>query len=488
MNYFIKNNYKSNTDPDYYQDEPHGVEYQHLVYKLAAYLAKRSESAYVIDLGSGNGNKLAKYFAGFNIITVDFGSNSGYVSDKFEHIQFNFDHGLPDIDHEILANSVVIASDVIEHLINPQNFIDTLSKWAKIAKYVLISTPDRDIARGLDDMGPPANLAHVREWNLSEFNQYVCAADFGRFLIGHTENTNFHRQKATILVVAGKEVNVNPALTKAINALAIMNCYNEKDIIVESINHILNQGLDVCMVDNHSTDGTYELLNEAFFNNSRVYLRQSEFYGNNYEWHRLLSGTEQITHEFSDKYSWFMHYDADEIRYSPVKGVTLQQMLGFVDSLGYNSIDMTVLDFRFLPAQNINANYENNLLNFEFGRRPAHFLQVKCWKYAPDISLANSGGHDAQFTARKVYPIKFLMKHYPLRNKEQAGKKIFQDRASRILKEKSEKGWHGQYDKFIVGNEEIVFNQHQLIRWHPNMFDVEYLVERISGIGLVDDE
>jgi glycosyltransferase involved in cell wall biosynthesis len=483
-NYFIKEGYTSNLKPDYYQDVPQNIEYQHHVYQLSAYLAKRSGATYVIDLGSGNGNKLVKYFGEFNIITVDFGDNSSYVNDKFEHIQFNFDNGLPNIDKEILKNAVVIASDVIEHLINPNNFTSALSDWSKLAKYVVISTPDRDIARGINDMGHPANLAHVREWNLSEFNQYLNYFNFGMFLIGHTENTDFHKQKATILAVAGREVNY-VCNDKLLNVLAIMNCYNEKDIIVESINHILNQGLDVCVIDNYSNDGTYELVADIFANNPRVVLRQSKDYGNNYEWQKLLEGTEGISHEFSQKYIWFMHYDADEIRYSPIKDITLQQMITFVDSLGYNSIDMTVIDFRFTRNVNVQQNYENNLLSFEFGRRAGHFCQVKCWKYAKDLSLAPSGGHDAQFADRKVYPIKFLMKHYPLRNIEQAKNKIFIDRANRIQKEKLEKGWHAHYDNFIVNNENIVFNEHQLVRWHKNIFDYEYLVERISGIGIL---
>lgn len=482
-NYFIKECYKSNLNPDYYQDVPQNIEYQHHVYQLASYLAKRSGAKYVIDLGSGNGNKLVKYFGDFNIITVDFGDNSSYVNNKFKHIQFNFDNGLPNIGEEVLKNSVVIASDVIEHLINPNNFTFGLSEWSKLAKYVVISTPDRDIARGFDDMGHPANLAHVREWNLSEFNQYLNHFDFGKILIGHTENTDFHKQKATILAVAGREVNYF-SQNNLVKILAIMNCYNEKDIIIESINHILNQGLDVCLIDNHSNDGTYELVESTYANNSRVMIRKSKDYGDNYEWQKLLEGTENISHEFSNQYDWFMHYDADEIRYSPIKDVTLQQMITFIDDLGYNSIDMTVIDFRFTKDINVQQNYENNLLSFEFGRRAGHFSQVKCWKYAKDIVLASSGGHDAQFVNRKVYPIKFLMKHYPLRNLEQAQNKVFRDRANRIQKEKSEKGWHGHYDNFIINNEDIVFNEHQLIRWHPNIFDSEYLVERISGIGM----
>lgn len=481
--YQIKEKYIENLLPNYYQDVPQDIEYQHYVYQLAAYLAKTSNKKYIIDLGSGNGAKLTKYFSDFHIITVDFGENSSFVNQKFEHITFNFDNGLPKIENEILENSVVIASDVIEHLINPQNFIDSLNIWSKIVSYIVISTPDRNIARGLSDYGPPLNNAHVREWSLQEFRELLFFNDFENFFIGYTENTSFHKQKATILALVGKEVNYKPKNLKKV--LAVINSYNEKDIICEVIIHLLKQGVDVCFVDNHSNDGTYELVKSTFEFNERVIIRKSSNFGENYEWYELLKNTENISHELNESYDWFMHYDSDEIRYSPMKNISLQEMISFIDFLGYNAIDFTVIDFRFSKNnENVNNEFEKNLLSFEFGRRPGHFQQVKCWKYAKDINLADSGGHNAEFTNKKVYPIKFLLKHYPLRNIEQARKKIFQDRQNRILKEKNEKGWHSHYDKFIKKEVNIEFKEYHLIRWHQNIFDVEFLLERISGVGI----
>ena len=453
------------------------------VYKLSSYLGKVANKKYIIYLGHKNTQKLVKHFPDFHIIAVDFEDNLSFVSNKFEHISFNFKDGLPNISLDILKDSIVIASDVIEHLINPQNFISSLSEWSKIVPYIVISTPDRNIVRGFSDYGPPHNNAHVREWSIQEFRELLFSNDFENFFIGYTENTDFHKQKTTILALLGKEVNYKPSNIKKI--LAIINTYNEKDIICEVISHLLIQGIDVCLVDNHSNDGTYELAKTTFSNDNRVIVRRSDDYGNNYEWHKLLKNTEKISHEFSEKYDWFMHHDSDELRYSPIQNITMSEMISFVDSIGYNAIDFTVLDFRFTQDnQDVVNKFEKNLLSFEFGRRPGHFQQVKCWKYAKDINLADSGGHNAEFKNKKIYPIKFLLKHYPLRNIKQATTKIFEDRGKRILKEKKEKGWHAHYDKFINNGASIEFKSYQLIRWHQNIFDVEFLVERISGIGI----
>jgi hypothetical protein len=43
---------------------------------------------------------------------------------------------------------------------------------------VVLSTPERDLRRGRDHMGPPDNSSHVREWNAAEFSAYLQSRGF----------------------------------------------------------------------------------------------------------------------------------------------------------------------------------------------------------------------------------------------------------------------------------------------------------------------
>ena len=56
-------------------------------------------------------------------------------------------------------------------------------------------------------------------------------------------------------------------------------------------------------------------------------------------------------------------------------------------------------------------------------RAPATSLQVKAWsaRAARRVELAASGGHDADFPGRRVFPYKFLLLHYPVRSQELGG-------------------------------------------------------------------
>jgi hypothetical protein len=100
------------------------------------------------------------------------------------------------------------------------------------------------------------------------------------------------------------------------------------------------------------------------------------------------------------------------------------------------------------------------------------------------VNLSTSGGHQAIFQGRNIFPLKFLMKHYPLRNTLQANKKVFHDRLPRMVAEHKAFGWHTQYDKFRAVGVVDGWDSYKLVPWHHTYFMTEFIVERISGIGL----
>jgi glycosyltransferase involved in cell wall biosynthesis len=266
--------------------------------------------------------------------------------------------------------------------------------------------------------------------------------------------------------------------------VALMHVFNEGDMLGETIRHLIDQGVSVHIIDNWSTDESWEIAGS--FPENQVSRERFPLEGpsEHYEWYKQLEYSEQLAATLP--YDWFIHYDADELRYSPWKGVSLKNAIGFIDRLGYNAIDFTVLDFRYTQENDqVKAGYEKNITWFEFGKRPGHFLQVKAWKkQAVAIELKNSGGHNAQFPGRKLYPVKFLTKHYSLRSREQAERKLVLHRLPRVQKELSERNWHHhintQIDQQAAG-----WDRKDLVEWIDDKFEKDFLLERISGVGIV---
>ena len=491
MNNCLPSGYRQRHDHTFYLDTPSELIYQPHVYALAGFFAERSGAKWIVDIGCGSGEKLQALSKQFLILGIDCSAALNFAKETLSQgrfIEFDLENGLPSLSEEIIRESVVICSDVVEHLKQPEHLMQALFGLSEIAPFLLISTPDRDRARGWLDNGPPANPAHVMEWAATEFSRFMKEAGFRDVpFLGHTINTDFHLAKTTLLAVAGTHAMMPTSTKEKFRVAAIIHAYNEVDILPEVVEHLFNEGIEVHVFDNWSNDGSWEIIRSLKDSGKVTHAeRFPEVQVTEYQWQRQLEKTEAYAATL--EVDWVMHHDADEIRMSPWRGVTLKDALARIHGLGYNAVDHTVLDFRFLSNRpSGKAPYQNNLTHFEFGRRPGHFQQIKAWKNVERIQLSNTGGHEAHFPGRRIYPIKFLMKHYPLRTIDQAKQKVFRDRLPRVINEHKTLGWHSQYDQF--SHEEIRgWLPKDVLPYHPTHFETEYLVERISGIGLEEKE
>ncbi len=180
-NYFIKYGYKINPQPEVYCDSvENALLYQLEVYKHAGELARSLEVTSVLDIGCGLASKLIEYVWPHcrNITGVDVASTIEQCREM--HSMGRWIAGdLEDPTFSIAGTyDLIISADVIEHLHNPDRLLDLIRAASHAATQVVLSTPERDRRRGKDDMGPPGNGAHVREWNAAEFSAYLGSRGF----------------------------------------------------------------------------------------------------------------------------------------------------------------------------------------------------------------------------------------------------------------------------------------------------------------------
>jgi hypothetical protein len=161
----------------------------------------------------------------------------------------------------------------------------------------------------------------------------------------------------------------------------------------------------------------------------------------------------------------------------------------FVDQNGFNCIDHTVLNFhpvrRLVEESDGEGDVERRLRFFEFGQHPAHFLELKAWKkLGVRPARAESGGHDTEFPGRRIYPFKFLLKHYPIRSQAHGERKVFGERIARFDPGERAVGWHSHYDD-IDHPHQFERDPAELVEYSAKRFNREFLVERLSGIGII---
>jgi hypothetical protein len=304
--------------------------------------------------------------------------------------------------------------------------------------------------------------------------------------IGLTVNNNRSLEKRTILAVIDPTVRQAPRRAPTdFRPLALVATFNEADIVIETVRKLLNDGFDVHVLDNWSDDGGYEALLALGGEISGLLVERFPAAAppSYFEWQAILQRKDEIAQLHPGR--WVVHADCDEIRCSPWSGISFRHGLWIADQMGFNAVDFTVCDFRPIGDEfTSGVTLEQTLTRFEFGKRPGHFTQVKAWRQgAKSVELAKSGGHQADFSGRRIFPYKFILKHYPLRNSKQARRKIFKERLARFSPRERELGWHVHYDHWKLDDEfhwpggMIEFDEHASRR--------DYLVELISGIGIL---
>ena len=66
---------------------------------------------------------------------------------------------------------------------------------------MLLSTPERDLARGSGDRGPPSNPHHIREWTIGELRALLLHFGFEIPFLGLTANNSVDREMSTIIAI-----------------------------------------------------------------------------------------------------------------------------------------------------------------------------------------------------------------------------------------------------------------------------------------------
>jgi SAM-dependent methyltransferase len=190
-NYFIKDGYRINeinitndkvSDTNYWNKHRNlaAEVYQFPVYEFISKFIKDKNINRVMDIGCGVGRKLThvnKENPSVEIIGID-------QEDPIEYCKKNYDFGKwysDDFENsqlsETIKSKLIISSDVIEHLINPNLLLDYIKTKLDKDGIVILSTPERDLFRGTECNYSP-NKHHVREWNFKEFETYLESQGF----------------------------------------------------------------------------------------------------------------------------------------------------------------------------------------------------------------------------------------------------------------------------------------------------------------------
>jgi glycosyltransferase involved in cell wall biosynthesis len=255
--------------------------------------------------------------------------------------------------------------------------------------------------------------------------------------------------------------------------IAILAAYNEGDVVAQVIGDLVRQGLQVYLVDHGSTDDTVAQA-EPFLGRGLLEIERLGG-GPTVRWSDVLRRKEELAGQLAA--DWFVHQDADEFRESPWENLSLCEAIRRVDRLGYDAIDFELLNFRpthdgFRPGADVREAFQYYEHAQSFDK-----VQVRCWRRGEHaVDLVSSGGHDAMFPGRKVFPVRFLLRHYPVRGQVHGERKVLGERLQRFAPEERAQGWHVQYGAMLAGKG-FLRDPASLILYDPERVRLRLLVE-----------
>jgi len=236
------------------------------------------------------------------------------------------------------------------------------------------------------------------------------------------------------------------AVPAGFTVVALIAAFNEEDVIDQVVTDLIDQGIAVYLIDDGSTDRTVSAVMHHL-GRGLLHVERREPTAT-FDWSALLTRKEHLARELSA--DWFLHQDADEFRESPWTDLNLRDALWLVQCHGYNAVDFEVLNFRPTTERPSGPDVRTSMRFYELAD-DWDAVQVKAWQKQPSVDLTSVGGHEARFDGRRIFPIPFLSRHYPIRSQSHGTRKVFAERRPRFVSGELQRGWHVQYDAMTPG-------------------------------------
>ena len=240
-------------------------------------------------------------------------------------------------------------------------------------------------------------------------------------------------------------------MTSPFSVIAIIATHNEEDIIDACLEHLHHQRVTTYLLDDGSTDETVARAKRHLGRGLQAIEDIASTDRSTFTLDRILARKETLASVLD--FSWIINQDADEFRESLWAELDLTAAIERVDQLGWNAIDFEIFTIRPVgPRNEAHASPADDAGWFS-PAADCDRLQVRAWKRLPcAIDLRRSGGHDVQFPDRRVFPLRFPMRHYPIRSQRHGERKLFTDRIPRFNSTERERGWHVQYEAVARGD------------------------------------
>ncbi|HWK07197.1 MAG TPA: glycosyltransferase family 2 protein [Puia sp.] len=202
--------------------------------------------------------------------------------------------------------------------------------------------------------------------------------------------------------------------------LGVLLCYNDADILEESLRHLLENNHDVLVWDHGSDDGTAAVLDRYAAD-----LVERRFIPRSFDFYQLYQRmSEHLISEYIRRYDWISWPDQDELLEGADRTQPYDQWVEKIFEEGYDYIQFNNFNF-WLTDQDDPTILSPVQRIKHYGLFPDCAPRIRAWRAAKtNIRVFNHNPIDG----RKL-PYHFNLRHYPMRTIEQMHRRLNKDRA-----------------------------------------------------------
>ncbi len=234
---------------------------------------------------------------------------------------------------------------------------------------------------------------------------------------------------------------------------------DEADIIEENLDFYLSQDIPLVIIDNGSSDGTFELLEKRRKQLASLISKPTT----TFDLESLLRFALQKCKTFNPR--WMLHIDADHFYDPPSNFGSLFETVEAADSEGANCIVFN--EYTFYHTGRDDPKLHKVQDRMRHYRLHLGLDQPRLFRCLPGVDNAHHGGHKIHFDNISLNNFREVgaLRHYPLRSFAQGRKKLA-DRRQRYSSVGKLRGWHQQYDG-LVDSGWYVQEPSNLAFWEP---------------------
>ena len=203
---------------------------------------------------------------------------------------------------------------------------------------------------------------------------------------------------------------MSPALGSMPRVVALLGVFNEERYLPAALAHLEEQGVDVYLLDNESTDRSVAIAS-SFLDRNVVGIETLPNRGP-FALRQKLARKEELAATLDA--DWFLFTDVDEFRLPPRADSTLVEAIAEADEAGFNAVGFS--EFVFVPTlESPDHDHENFLetMRWYYPFRPFEGHRLNAWKRQDQpVDLTTHAGHRVDFPGLRLSPAQFKMRHY----------------------------------------------------------------------------